>query len=411
MTISDKWLTMGLLCISGSFIYWLPFFTEIFYVPMEDAFGFSKTEIGILLSTFGFVAMIGYFPGGWLADRFPARSLISVALVISALSGFVFSTIPSFEICIILHAIWGLSTACIFWSAMIKTTRNWGTSEEQGRAFGILEGGRTLTDMISTTIFLAIFAFRGSNDAALSEVLVLISLSLVVLAFLVWRVMEADSPREDKDQQQAPKVTATVIIETLKLPMVWLIAIVIMAAYTGMWGSIFFTPYATEAYELGDVGGGAIGAGKYWIAPFAAIAGGFFADKIGPAKAVLGFFIIMTASFLVFGLIPGAPGLLPLLIINGALLAGVVFALRGIYFSLLEQGGIPIAVTGTATGIVSVLGYTPDIFMPTLGGVILDTYPGTLGYQYLFLFVSFLSFLGLIAAYIIYRKIQMFKSA
>ena len=179
-----------------------------------------------------------------------------------------------------------------------------------------------------------------------------------------------------------------------------------MAAYSGYWGTIFFTPYATEVFDLGDVGGGAVSTGKYWIAPFAAIAAGLFADKIGPAKAVLGFFVAMTSSFLVFGLIPGGPNLVLLLIVNGALLAGVVFALRGTYFSLLEQSGISTTVTGTATGIVSVIGYTPDIFMPTLGGMILDAYPGAVGYQYLFLLVSALCFLGLVAAYVICRKIQ-----
>jgi sugar phosphate permease len=59
-----------------------------------------------------------------------------------------------------------------------------------------------------------------------------------------------------------------------------------------------------------------------------------------------------------------------------------------------------------ATGIISVIGYTPDIFMPTLGGVILDAYPGSDGYQRLFLLVAALSFLGMIAAYIVYRKTQ-----
>lgn len=406
MTKTDKWLTMGLLCLSGSMIYWLPFFSEIFHVPMENAFGFSKTQIGILLSTFGTVSMIAYFPGGWLADRVSSRKLISVALVITALGGFIFSTIPSFEICIILYGSWGISTACIFWSAMIKTTRNWGSSDEQGRAYGFLEGGRNIGDMISTTIFVAIFAFRGSNASSLSEIILLISITCLVLALLVWRIMSDDITSEGNEPKQRPIVTMSAVIETLKLPAVWLIAIIIMAAYTGMWGTIFFTPYATEAYALGDVGGGAIGAGKYWITPIAAIAAGFFADKIGPAKAVLVFFAVMTSSFLIFGLIPGAPDMVPLLIINGGLIAALAFALRGIYFSLMEQGGIPIAVTGTATGVVSVIGYTPDIFMPTLGGVILDAYPGTVGYQYLFLFISLLSFIGLIAAFIIYRKTQ-----
>jgi sugar phosphate permease len=80
--------------------------------------------------------------------------------------------------------------------------------------------------------------------------------------------------------------------------------------------------------------------------------------------------------------------------------------LRGIYFSLLEQGGIPIAVTGTATGVISLVGYTPDIFVPTLGGMILDANPGADGYQNFFLFIATLSLIGSIAAFVVYRKIQ-----
>ena len=205
-------------------------------------------------------------------------------------------------------------------------------------------------------------------------------------------------------------MTINEIIYILKLPVIWLIALIIMATNTAMWGTLFFTPYATEVYELGEVGGGAIGVGKYWVTPFAAIAAGYFADKIGPAKAILGFCTVMTIGFLIFTLIPGSPKLLPFLIINVAALTAAVYALRGTYFSLLEQSNVPLAITGTATGIISVTAYTPDIFMPTIGGIILDTYPGAIGYQYLFLIISFLNLIGLIAAYFIYRKLQKVKA-
>jgi len=406
MIVSDKWLTMALLCLSGGLIYWLPFLSEIYFVPMQDAFGFSKTQIGILSGTFGFTSIIGYFPGGWLADRFSSRILISVALVITSAGGFVFSTLPSFEICVLLYSVWGLATACVFWSALIKATRKWGSKKEQGRAFGILEGGRNFVDMTSATILVFIFAWRGGEDAALSEVILLLALLPLVLAILVWTGMKDDIAQGEDAQEHRSTPNAAEIIKVLKLPIVWLIAIIIMTAYTGLWGAIFFTPYATEVFDLGSVLGGAVGTGKLWIAFFAAIAAGFIADKIGCAKAVFGSFILMTSGFLVFGLVPGAPTLVPFLLINGALIAVAVYALRGIYFSLLEQGGIPLAVTGTATGIVSVIGYTPDIFMPVLGGMILDASPGADGYQNLFLVTAAFSFVGLMAAYIVYRKIQ-----
>jgi nitrate/nitrite transporter NarK len=405
MTVTNKWLTMALLCFSGSIIYWMPFLSEIFYVPMQDAFGFSKTQLGILSSTFGTTSLLAYFPGGWLADRVSSRKLISVALVITSVGGFVFSTIPSFEICVLLYGIWGLATAGVFWSAMIKATRNWAPKEEQGRGFGILEGGRNFVDMATSTIFLLIFAVLGAGDAALAEVILLLALIPLVLAILVWTVMADDVSPSDHALQSRSTPTLAGIIEVLKLPMVWLLAI-IMTAYTGLWGAIYFTPYATEVYELGAVLGGAIGTGKLWLAPVAAIAAGFIADKIGAAKTVFGAFILMTSGFIVFAVLPGSPALVSLLLINVAFISLAVYALRGIYFSLLEQGGIPIAVTGTATGIVSVIGYTPDIFMPVLGGMILDANPGPEGYQNLFLLIAVLSFVGLMAAFIVYRKIQ-----
>jgi len=406
VTVIEKWLTMALLCLSGSIIFWMPFFSEVYYVPMQNAFGFSKTQMGVLSSTFGFMSLLGYFPGGWLADRITPRTLITIALTITAASGFVFATLPSFEVCLVLYGFWGVSTAFVFWSAMIKATRNWGGKDEQGRAFGALEGGRNFSDLASATVLLAIFAYRGGDDAALSENIVLISISTLILAMAVWTIMKDRTMPQEQAQDESMAPTMADVIEVLKLPIVWWISLIIMTAYSGLWGAIYFTPYATEVYALGVVWGGAVGVGKYWLAAIAAIIAGLIADKIGAAKAVLGCFVLMTAGFLVFGLFPGTADLVPLLIINVAIISSAVYALRGVYFSLLEQGCIPIAVTGTATGIISVIGYTPDVFLPAFAGVILDANPGAEGYQNLFLFISALSFVGLIAAYVVYRKIQ-----
>lgn len=114
----------------------------------------------------------------------------------------------------------------------------------------------------------------------------------------------------------------------------------------------------------------------------------------------------MTSGFLVFGLVPGAPVLVPLLLINVAVVSTAVFALRGIYFALMEQGSIPVAVTGTVVGLVSVIGYTPDIFLPPMAGMLLDAYPGAQGFQIYFLIIGGLNFVGLMAAYSAYRRIR-----
>ncbi len=40
MTVADKWLTMMLLCLSGSTIYWMPFFLVLapFNATLPDRF-------------------------------------------------------------------------------------------------------------------------------------------------------------------------------------------------------------------------------------------------------------------------------------------------------------------------------------------------------------------------------------
>ena len=55
-----------------------------------------------------------------------------------------------------------------------------------------------------------------------------------------------------------------------------------------------------------------------------------------------------------------------------------------LYFAILEEGAVPAAVTGTATGIVSIIGYTPDIFVPLAGGYLLDIWPESTAYRTIF---------------------------
>lgn len=78
--------------------------------------------------------------------------------------------------------------------------------------------------------------------------------------------------------------------------------------------------------------------------------------------------------------------------------SAAVFALRGIYFALFEEGNVSAAETGTATGLVSVIGFTPDIFMGSMSGWILDRSPGVAGHQDFYLVMACFAFLGLAAS-------------
>ena len=74
-----------------------------------------------------------------------------------------------------------------------------------------------------------------------------------------------------------------------------------------------------------------------------------------------------------------------------------VYALRGVYFALLAEGAVPIAFTGSAIGVISLVGFTPDVFMGPLMGVLLDGSPGVLGHQHVFASVTAFGFVGWMA--------------
>lgn len=398
-----RWLIMTCLCLSGGIIYLLPFLREVYYIPLQKVLHLSNTQLGVLMSVFGTVAMISYFPGGWLADRVSPRKLLTLSMVATGTAGLYFATFPSYPLSIAIHAFWGLSCTLTFWAALIKATRNWAPRSQQGRAFGILESGRGVAEVASSTALLAVFAKLGSGNLALSWVIILFSVLNILIGIMTWFTLY-DSPSDHSQKEKKGEIGLKEVIKVLKMPVVWLISIVILAAYSAYWGSYYFTPFATEVFLMSVVFGGALGVGKMWIKPLSALGAGFLADKIGPSKTVAWSFVILIFSFGVFVFAPGNPKLVLVLIVNTAIAAAAIFALRGVYFALLEEGGVPLAVTGTATGALSVIGYTPDVFMPMVGGVLLDRYPGALGYRYFFIFIAGLCLLGLMAAFLILKR-------
>ena len=82
-----------------------------------------------------------------------------------------------------------------------------------------------------------------------------------------------------------------------------------------------------------------------------------------------------------------------------------IFALRGLYFAIMKEGRVPYAYTGSAVGIVSLIGYTPDVFMGPLMGYLLDQSPGPSGHQHVFWVAAGFAMAGLIAS-LLFRRIS-----
>ena len=133
------------LVLAGELIFGLPFHTTRFFRPtFLEVFSFSNTQLGDVFAVYGITAMLAYFPGGVIADHYSPRTLMTLSLFATAAGGLYMATFPGETQLTLLYGFWGVSTVLLFWSAMISATREWGGDRSQGKAFGILDGGRGL---------------------------------------------------------------------------------------------------------------------------------------------------------------------------------------------------------------------------------------------------------------------------
>jgi sugar phosphate permease len=405
------------LILAGEVIFFLPFvLIRVFRPTFLHVFNLTNLELGSFFSLYGIVAMVSYFFGGPLADKYNARSLIAFALWATGLGGLIMASIPSNTVLLLLYGFWGFTTIFLFWAALIRATREWGGDGFQGSAFGLLEGGRGLTAALIASLALLLFStfIPSEVDASFSEqrhhTFQLIILFSSILTFLVGIMAWFFIPiKELVITKKKEKPSLQTIVQLIKNPTIWMQAIIIVCAYVGYKITDDISLYAFDVLGFDEVHAASVGTAAMWMRPVFALSAGLLADKISGSKVIILCFALMTVGgFMVYTGILESYVWIILLIIASTLVG--VYGLRGVYFAVMKEAGIPLVATGTAVGIMSVIGYTPDVFMSPLMGYLLDTYPGSQGHHYVFLVLALFALVGLLVA-LVFQKSTRKKTA
>lgn len=390
------------LVTAGEVVFGLAFNVPRFFRPtMLEVFAISNTELGDMFAAYGVAAMIAYFPGGAIADRFSARSLITTSLVATALGGVYMASIPNATGMKVLYAYFGFTTIFLFWGALIRATRDWGGQTSQGTAFGILEGGRGLVAAavaFAGVILLATSMPDNANLATAEQrldgfrtvVLFYTAVTLLTAAF-AWFSFPKESKGSDVEYNP---VRGMGIV--LRRPIVWAQAGVIVCAYCGYKGLDNYSLYANQILGMDEVESARLAAYGAWTRPFSAVIAGLICDRFNATRSIAVMFAALCISYLAWSsLEPVSSGMIFVYVNFFATYIGV-YALRGVYFALLEENRTPQFLTGAAVGLISLVGYTPDIFFGPITGRILDANPGIVGFQNYFLFLSGTMVMGLL---------------
>lgn len=391
------------LVVAGEAIFGLPFQVARFFRPtLLLVFDISNTELGAAFAAYGVVAMVSYFPGGPLADMFSARRLLTLSLIVTGLGGFYFASIPGVTGLKWLYGFFGLTSILLFWAALIRATREWGGRDQQGRAFGILDAGRGLTAAIlaSSVVTLLSSLLPDPNSVtpeqrrSAMQVIIWVYTGLTfAAAALAWFGIPESERRGPVDWMQHRRV-----LKVLRMPAIWMQAVIVVSAYVAYKSIDNFSVYATDVWGMNEVKAARLVSMSAWVRVVSAMAAGLLADRLRATWIAAGAFALLIGSLGIFMVIePSVVGVW-IVYLNLVVTCAAVFGLRGVYYAMFAEAQVPRASTGTATGIVSVIGYTPDVFAGYATGLLIDYDRGLVGHRNAFLFVVAFALCGFIAS-------------
>lgn len=154
-------------------------------------FGFSQTEMGLLLSAFLWPYALANLPAGWLVDKFGPKRMFSWALGLWSSFTVLAAFVNSYSFFYGLRMMLGVSESPFFTSG-IKITHRWFGDNERGLPTAIINTGSQIANAIAPpilTVLLLTFGWRGMFFA--------IGLMGIPLLLAWWKFYRDPDARED----------------------------------------------------------------------------------------------------------------------------------------------------------------------------------------------------------------------
>lgn len=416
-----RWFVVVLCALMAGIMVYVPFLRYSYYDQMCVLFTQYKqivpaetvnTFIGDFGMAFGIVSMLGYPFGGIFADRFNEKWLLIAGGVLMGVCSFWFGTVPGKAAIIIIHLLYGVGTSFLIWSAYLKLTRKMGNAQEQGRMFSTSEFVRGVFGMLIGFVGVGLLgrAVLPSGEISPQQLgiqwrnLMFISGGLfflfaaLVFFFIPSKVIGA----EESETQPQEAFSIKNVLRVLKMPGTWLISALVFCCFSfTSAGNGYLGAYTVNILGISETTASTFAIiQNYIIAAVMTFAIGFISDRIGSKAKTLGIYLTV-ASVLCAALIFTKNSFVLCLAVSFAF-AIIYSGMRGIYFATLNEVGIPLSMTGIATGIISMLCYLPDVYFAKLAGSWLDAY-GNRGYDFIWYWAIGCGILGIIVAVLTYR--------
>ncbi|MGL4606127.1 MAG: MFS transporter [Eubacteriaceae bacterium] len=389
----------------GAVVVYLTFLIRyVFYEPVLESLMISNEQLGILYGLFGTTSMICYLPGGILADKIRIKYLATAGFALSAALTFWYSMLPSYEQLLIIFPLMGVATTLIFWGIRYKGIRLVSSEVNYSKNIGISYGIVGVVGLIVNFISMGIFGMFEEMSQGFNMVLMfyaVLNIGFAIASFLLIPKFKDEIVKERK------KFDFSEVIAAIKHPGVWLTTLCMFFVYTVYTSLSYTVPYIQGVFGASAVMVAIMGNIRmYGISLFSSPIIGSLASKIkSPSKTIILCMGITALSLFVLVLAPETSGFMIPAIILIMLLSFFLSGAYGVTSSLFTETKVPAAIFGSASGILSLIGFLPDMFVFPIAGKWLDNY-GNQAYNYIFIVlgISALLAMGCALLVIIYNK-------
>lgn len=367
-----KWFLIILVSMGSSIIYTPIYLKNVFYEPLMQGLGCTNADLGALLSCYAITALITYLPAGILADKIRMRTLSWLGFGGTAVLTFIYATLPSLGMLYVLFIGFGITSILIWWGTRFKIVRLCCAEDEYaskiGTSYSIYGAAGLVIGLINAAIVSAIPIPSAGIQVLLVFLGVLISL-LAVLSFIFVPDFKGEINKDAK------MFSLGEVVQAIKHPGVIWACLAYFFVYAVYQGVTYTTPFMTSAFAAPVLIVSVVGLIRtYGIGLIAGPVAGVLADKVfkSPSKSILVFFAAAAVVLAAFLILPRDAGMVIAVAALVVVLGFVTYGAFSIGSSPLTEAKVPMSIFGTASGILSVVGFMPDVFVHTWFGGMID---------------------------------------
>lgn len=339
------WLICGLAALFYVYDYFVQVSPAVITHQLMHSFSIGAAGLGVLGSCFFYTYAGVQIPAGALLDRFGARIVMAIAILISGLGVLFFATTTHFGVAAVGRLLIGFGSAFSFVGTLFLVAQ-WFAHRHFAFIAGLVQLAGCVGAIFGEVPLAAMMNHLGWRMGMLG-----IGIAAFILA-AVFIIVIRDKPSNPQQPVSDPSYRIDHVLQVLKDSRVWWVAMlgfmswIPVATVGALWG----VPYLMTVFHMTNTQAAGL-ISLFWLSlGVASPLLGWLSDRIGRRKPIFyGCFTLGIAGALLLVL---APQISIFWVVIGILLLGLLPAIQSLTFAVVKDFLSPKAF-GTAAGLVN----------------------------------------------------------